>query len=105
MLNKNIKLPIEELDYLVSNGFNMIKKIIRRCRIKRIFKYCRKEYLYKYFIDSYNSCFESTLEDSKLYDLVISGILICVEEDSEDQNLSTYRRIRMNPQLFKLIIF
>lgn len=105
MLNKNIKIPIEELDYLISNEFKMIKKIIRRHRIKKIFKQHKKKDLYKYFINSYNSCLEYTLEDPELFRLIVSGILICVGADPEDQNLDTYRRIRMNPQLFKLIIF
>lgn len=104
MLNKNIKLPIKELDYLISNGFSMIKKIIRRHRIKKIFKNFHKKSLYHYFIDSYNSCFESTLEDPELFNLIFSGILVCVG-NPEDQSLDTCRRIRMNPQLFKLIIF
>lgn len=73
MSNKNIELPIEELDYLISTGFKMIKKLIRRCRIKRIFKNFHKKDLYKYFINSYNSCKEITLEDSELLSLVNSG--------------------------------
>lgn len=104
MPNKSIELPIEELDYLISTGFKMIKKLIRRCRIKRIFKDFHRKDLYKYFINSYNSCKEITLEDPELFELIISGILVCVGGDPEDQN-DTYRRIRMNPQLFKLIIF
>lgn len=43
MLNKNIKIPIEELDYLISNGFKMIKKIIRRHRIKKFLNNIRKK--------------------------------------------------------------
>lgn len=41
--NIKIKLPIKELNYLTSNGFKMIKKIIRRHRIKKIFKQHKKK--------------------------------------------------------------
>lgn len=104
MLSKNIKLPIEELYYVKSDISNIITKIIRRRRIKKIFKRFHKKSLYYYLINSYNSCFESTLEDHELFRLISSGILICVGS-SEDQSLDTCRRIRMNPYLFNLIIF
>lgn len=83
----------------------IIKKIIRRCRIKRLFKRYNCGEIYRWIIYSYNSCKMSTLEDENLLKLVLSGILVCIEEDVEDQNIDTYRRIRMNPQLFKAIIF
>lgn len=99
------KIPSNELNYLANKGFNMFKKIIRRIRIKKIFKATNLISLYKWIICSYNSCIFTNLEDISLQNLVFSGILICVGGNPEDQNTDTLRRIRMNPQLFKSIIF
>ena len=83
----------------------IIKKVIRRCRIKRLFKRYNCGEMYRWIICSYNSCKVSNLEDKNLLELVLSGILVCVEGDMENQNIDTYRRIRMNTQLFRAIIF
>ena len=105
MKSIDLKIPSNELNYLANKGFNMFKKIIRRIRIKKIFKAINLISLYKWIICSYNSCIFTNLEDISLQNLVLSGILICVGEDPEDQGVDTMRRMRMNPQLFKSIIF
>ncbi len=101
----DIKIPSSELNYLVNRGLNMFKKIVRRLRIKKVFKENHLIELYKWIIYSYNSCIFTDLKNINLRNLVLSGILICVDENQDDQGVDTMRRIRMNPQLFKSIIF
>ena len=102
----SIKLPIMPLiEYTISRGIQIIRKVFRRYRIKRIFKKFNLYEEYNWFINSYNSCCIVSLDREELYYMVQSGILVCVDNNLDSNNTDTVRRIRMNPYLFKYIIF
>lgn len=104
MTEKN-SLVTNPIDYVITRGTPIIKKMICRSRLKKIFIKSDCMSLWRWFISSYNSCIISDMNDKRIYELICAGILIIVNDG--DHNYSSYdvmRRIRMNPSLFASII-
>lgn len=104
-MNKSV--IAHSLEYLEKKGFMYIRKIIRRIRIKKIFKSWGHIELYKFFIRSYNSCFPCSIgDDEGLMFLIDSGIVYPYGvKNGELLDTEFFYHLRINPTIFKLIIF